>query len=169
MRVLVTGQPRPVVLQGIALFELSKGLLAFAAAAGLISLRHTDLRAVVETYLLRHGFDTGQGYLRLFIDSVAQATHQEVSLVAMAVVGYGLLRLAEAYGLWRAKHWAEWFAVISAALFLPLEFYHFIRYASLLGAAVILFNLALVVYLANLLQKQRRQRLALTPPPAAIS
>jgi len=150
----------PAALRGIALFEAIKGLLAVAAACGLLSLRNTDLHAATDALLLRHGIDPERHYTRLVIESVARATNHRTGQIAALAVAYGVIRLAEAYGLWRAKHWAEWFAVISAGLYLPLEFHHFAHAPSFFTAGVIFLNLALIVYLANLLMQQRAQRRA---------
>jgi uncharacterized membrane protein (DUF2068 family) len=78
-------------------------------------------------------------------------------LLALAFA-YALIRVAEGYGLWQGKHWAEWFAVISAGIYLPLEFQHFGHHATLLNAGVIFFNIVIVLYLARLLIQQRRGR-----------
>jgi hypothetical protein len=68
------------------------------------------------------------------------------------------------YGLWGEKHWAEWFAVISAGIYLPLELTHFGRHPSLFNAGVILVNMLIILYLATLLgqQREQRKRMALT-------
>jgi uncharacterized membrane protein (DUF2068 family) len=153
-------QRPPPALRGIALFEAVKGLLALAAAAGIISLRHTDLNAATVAFLLRHGIDPERHYVRLFIESVARATNHDVGLIAALAIAYALIRLVEGYGLWQGKHWAEWFAVISAGLYLPLEFQHLARHATLLTAGIIVFNLVLILYLAKLLNQQRAQRRA---------
>jgi uncharacterized membrane protein (DUF2068 family) len=151
-------QRSPLVLRGIALFEAAKGLLALAAACGIISLRHTDLHAATDTFLRRHGINPERHYTRLFIESVAKATNHHVAEIAALGFAYALIRLAEGYGLWQGKHWAEWFAVISAGLYLPLEIQHFARHATLLNAGVICFNVVLVLYLAKLLNQQRVER-----------
>ena len=148
----------PVGLRAIALFEASKGIVALAAVCGLLSLRHTDLHAVTDAFLLRHGIDPERHYTRLFIESVARATHHHGGQLAAVGSAYALIRLAEGYGLWRGKHWAEWFAVISAALYLPWEFMHFARHPRLFTAGVIVFNLALIIYLGKLLARQRTHR-----------
>ena len=148
----------PVALRAIALFEAAKGGLACAAAAGLLSLRHTDLHAATDAFLLRHGIDPERHYTRLAIESVAAATHSHAGQIAGLAFAYGFIRLAEAYGLWKARHWAEWFAVISAGLYLPLELQHFARRPSWLNASVILFNIALMLYLGKLLFDQRARR-----------
>ena len=151
-------QRPPLALRGIALFEAVKGLLALAAAFGLVSLRHTDLHTAADAFLIRHGIDPEQHYARLFIESLAQATnHHVIGLVSFALV-YASVRLLEAYGLWRGKHWAEWVAVVSAGLYLPLEFQHLARHGSWLTTGVICFNFLTVFYMARLLIQQRANR-----------
>ena len=36
---------------------------------------------------------------------------------------YSTARFVEAYGLWRRRSWAEWFAVISGGIYVPIELY----------------------------------------------
>jgi uncharacterized membrane protein (DUF2068 family) len=148
----------PLALRSIALFEAAKGLLAIAAACGIISLRHTDLHVATDAFLLRHGIDPERHYTRLFIESVAKVTNHHVGQIAALAFFYALIRLVEGYGLWQGKHWAEWFAVISAGIYLPLEFQHFAHHATVLNAGVIFFNILIMVYLAMLLNQQRAQR-----------
>ena len=149
---------QPLALRCIALFEAAKGLLALAATCGIISLRHTDLQAVTVAFLLRHGIDPARHHTRLFIESVANATRHNLREIAAVGFAYALIRMVEAYGLWRGKHWAEWFAVISAGIYLPLELQHFAHRASILSMGVIVFNLVIVLYLAKLLIQHRAER-----------
>lgn len=151
-------QRPPLTLRGIALFEAAKGALAFAAACGLLSLRHTDLHAATDAFLLRHNIDPERHYTRLLIESVARLTNHHVGQIAGFAFAYALIRFTEGYGLWQAKHWAEWFAVISAGLYLPLEFWHLPHHTTPLNSAVIVFNVALVLYLGRLLFQQRAHR-----------
>jgi uncharacterized membrane protein (DUF2068 family) len=159
-------QRPPVALRGIALFEAVKGALALAAACGLLSLRHTDLHAATDALLLRHGIDPERHYTRLFIESVARATNHHQAQFAALALAYALIRFAEGSGLWFGKRWAEWFAVISAGLYLPLEVEHFTHRPTLVNAGIILFNVALMVYLGKLLLQQRaaRRKLMVAPP-----
>jgi len=80
-----------------------------------------------------------------------------------------VIRLVEGYGLWNGKHWAEWFAVISAGIYLPLEFQHFAHHASPVNASVILFNIVIILYLARLLNQQRAERHAAAQAKAAAT
>src|ERR1039458_2018533 len=134
----------PVGLRTIALFEGAKGILALAAACGLLSLRHTDLHAVTDAFLLRHGIDPERHYMRLFIESVARATHHHEGQIAAVGFAYALIRLAEGYGLWQGEHRAR--ALSPAGLFFPTP--------------------ALFSSPASLRGRRRARR---PPPPAAAS
>ena len=151
-------QPQPLALRGIALFEAAKGLLALAAVCGILSLRHTDLHAAADAFLLRHGVDPERHYTRLFIETVAKVTHYHVGQLITLGLAYVLIRLVEGYGLWHGKHWAEWFAVISAGIYLPLEFQHLARHATLLNVVAIFSNIVIMLYLVKLLNQRQAQR-----------
>lgn len=151
-------QRPPLTLRTIAAVEAVKGALVVAAASGILSLRHTDLHAATDAFLLRHGINPERHYTRLFIESVARATNHHVGEIAAFGFAYAFIRFVEAYGLWHAKHWAEWFALLSAGIYLPLELQHFAHHPTLFNAGVILFNMALLVYLGKLLAQQQTQR-----------
>jgi len=146
----------PLALRSIAIFEGVKGALALAAACGIISLRHTDLHAATSAFLVRHGINPERHYTHMFVESVANATNHHVGQVVAFALSYAVIRLAEGFGLWYGKRWAEWFAVISAALYLPLEFQHYAHHVTILNAGVICFNVALVLYLARHLNARRK-------------
>src|SRR5689334_8610816 len=145
----------PAALRTIALFELAKGLLVLAAACGLLSLRHTDLHAAADAFLLRHGVDPEIPYRRLLIESVARATQYRTEQIAAFAFVYAVIRFLEGFGLWYGKPWAEWFAVISAGLYLPLEFRHLYLHPNLLSLSVVLVNIAIIFYLGYILSQQR--------------
>jgi uncharacterized membrane protein (DUF2068 family) len=154
----------PIALRSIAFFEAAKGALVLAAACGLLSLRHTDLHAATDTFLLRHGINPERHYMKLVIENVAKATNHHVGEIAALGFAYAAIRFVEGYGLWREKRWAEWFAVISAGLYLPLELTHFGRHPSLFNAGVIFVNMLIILYLASLLGQQRAERERATAP-----
>jgi uncharacterized membrane protein (DUF2068 family) len=156
----------PLGLRTIAVFEAAKGVLAAAAGTGILSLRHTDLHAATDAFLLRHHIDPERHYTRLFIESVARATHTHVGQVVAICFAYALIRYVEAYGLWLGKHWAEWFAVISAAIYLPIELQHVFHRVTVLNTGVMSFNIVIILYLVRLLSQQRaeRERARAAPP-----
>ena len=152
---MMESQRQPVALRGIALFEAAKGTLALAAACGLLQLRHTDLHAATDAFLLRHGMNPEMPNTRLFIETLARASHHHEAQIAGVALAYAAVRFAEGYGLWLGRHWAEWFAVISTGIYLPLEIWHFTHKPTPLNAGIIACNIALIFYLAKLLVQQR--------------
>ncbi len=151
-------QRTPLALRSIALFEAAKGFLVLAATCGIVSLRHTDLHAATDAFLLRHGVNPERHYTRLFIETVAKATNHHVGEIAALGLVYALIRFVEGYGLWHGKHWAEWFAVFSAGIYLPLELEHWGHHATILNAGVMFFNVVIILYLIKLLKTQRSER-----------
>jgi len=63
---------------------------------------------------------------------------------------YSVVRFVEAYGLWYLKAWAEWFAIISGSIYVPIELYELAKHATLVRATVLIANLAIVIYLVYL-------------------
>jgi uncharacterized membrane protein (DUF2068 family) len=83
---------------------------------------------------------------------------------AKLAFAYSLLRFAEAYGLWKARTWAEWIAFLSGTILLPLEIRELMRGVTLLRSGVFIVNLIIVGYMLYLLRSGR-----LSPVQAAES
>ena len=47
-----------------------------------------------------------------------------------------------------ARAWAEWFAILSGAVYLPIEIYKLVHHATALKAAIFLINMGIVGYVA---------------------
>ena len=69
---------------------------------------------------------------------------------AAGALAYSIVRWVEAWGLWNRRVWAEWFALLSGALYLPLEFAKLVERPSALHIAVISVNLAILLYMARI-------------------
>jgi uncharacterized membrane protein (DUF2068 family) len=67
--------------------------------------------------------------------------------VVLVACIYSGLRFAEGYGLWRAKAWAEWIALVSGAIYLPFEIYKLSHPVKALHLLIFLVNLAIVVFM----------------------
>jgi uncharacterized membrane protein (DUF2068 family) len=68
-------------------------------------------------------------------------------LLAVAACLYATLRFIEAYGLWRARAWAQWLAIVSGSVYLPFEIYELASRPDFLRGVVLTFNVAIVAYL----------------------
>ena len=75
-------------------------------------------------------------------------------LVSVAVV-YIVGRLAEAYGLWNDRAWAEWLAALSGGLYVPFEFEHLMHRPSAISVGVLAANVCVIGFLALQLWRRR--------------
>jgi uncharacterized membrane protein (DUF2068 family) len=67
---------------------------------------------------------------------------------------YAGLFLAEGIGLWSRKRWGEWLTVIITSSLVPVEIYEIYRHPSALKIAVLVLNLAIVLYLVYRIRKE---------------
>lgn len=140
-------------LYAIALLEAAKAVLALLAAAGLEISGPEPLRHLINSLIRRFGSDPEHGPLSSLLDLITPDT---VHLGATVLIAYALLRLLEAWGLWRAKAWASWLGCISAALYLPLDIYAIVHHPGLASWLLLGVNILVVVVLARDIGKRRQ-------------
>jgi len=137
------------VLRAVATFEMTKGLIVLLAACGVLLLVHREDPWDLADGLLRllH-ISPDHHFAQIFLDWADSLTIAKIWAVAAAALSYSVLRFAEAYGLWYARAWAEWIALVSGALYLPFEIYKLIHHPSPFHIWVFLINVAIVLYMA---------------------
>ncbi|MGC3964788.1 MAG: DUF2127 domain-containing protein [Rhodocyclaceae bacterium] len=144
-----------LTLRLIALFEAAKGGIVLVAGFGLLTLIHADLQTVAENLVRHSHLNPASHYPRIFIDTAAHTSNSSLWLLALLAAMYSIMRLVEAYGLWFARRWAEWFAVLSAGTFIPVEIYELSRHASAIRGGVLALNILIVIYLSRSLWGER--------------
>lgn len=139
-------------LRGIASLELAKGLVVLLAAIAIVFLVHRDPWDIADSLLhLLHISPDGH-FAQRFLDWADTLTDAKLWAVAGVALAYSVLRFFEAYGLWYARAWAEWIALISGCLYLPYEIYKLIHRQNLFHVSVLLINVVIVLYMAYLLK-----------------
>jgi uncharacterized membrane protein (DUF2068 family) len=143
-------------LRAIAVFEALKG--AGGLTIGILALGFVDRdNEVFAEQILRHlHIDPTWRYAQWFVKLVAEASDSQIMVVAGFFAIYAAVRFTEAYGLWRARRWAEWFAALSGAVYIPVEIYELAHRASWLKFGMLIVNLAVVAYMLWLLTEARR-------------
>jgi len=141
------------VLRAVASLEVTKGMIVLFAACGVLLLMHREDPWDIADGLLRllH-ISPDHHFAQVFLDWADSLSNAKIWTVAAAGLSYSILRFVEAYGLWYARAWAEWIALISGTLYLPFEIYKVIHRQSLFHVSVLLVNLAIVFYMAYLLK-----------------
>ena len=147
-------------LRGVAIFEAGKGLLAIAAAIWVITLLHKDMQDVAEHMLQLLHINPDRHLYQWLLRTVGGLTPRALWVIVCLILGYTVIRFVEATGLWLEKEWAEWFAFISGALYVPFELYHLIRHPTGVKWTILAINLLIVIYLGWLLQESFKRRKA---------
>lgn len=149
-------------LRGVALLEAGKGMLAILAATWVLTLRHKDMREVADSLLgALHKFlhiNPDRHAFQVLQRSVGGLTHSRLYLIAGLVLLYAVIRFVEAAGLWLEKEWAEWFALISGAAYIPFEIYELARHPTSFKWGIFGINVLVVWYLAWLLRDSYRRK-----------
>jgi len=127
-----------------------------SAGLGLLSLVHHDLQATAERLVRQSHLNPARHYPRIFIEAASHTNDSRLRSLAALAFLYAAVRFIEAYGLWRMKVWAEWFAIVAGSLFLPVEAYEMFRRATWMRGIVLLTNLFIVAYLVNVRLLSRR-------------
>ncbi len=141
-------------LRSVAVFEFAKGVVVLAAV---LSLRWLDPADLADSFLTLLHISPDHHLARLFLEMADRLSDVKFWHLALGAAVYSGLRVTEAIGLWRARAWAEWIALVSGALYLPLELRVLMRHASLLHASVFTVNLAIVAFMFYLRMYVPRQ------------
>ncbi|MCU1299102.1 MAG: hypothetical protein JWO91_3380 [Acidobacteriaceae bacterium] len=146
------------VLRAVASLELAKGLVVLAAAISILSIVHRDTGDIADWCLRVLHISPDHHFAQAFLNWADTLTEQKLLAVAGVATIYAALRFIEAYGLWHARPWAEWIALISGSLYLPFEIYKLMHHANLFHVGVFVINVAVVFYMAFLLATGRGAR-----------
>lgn len=145
-------------LRTVAVMEALKGAAVIALCIVLLSLLHKDLTSVVDhlTGLLRMNPDSRVA--DWFYELADRTTGRGIWTAATVGLAYSVGRFVEAYGLWNQRQWAEWFAVISGAIYLPFELFAVIAHPHWIRFVVLIANILVVLYVLRILIETRRER-----------
>lgn len=135
------------LVRAVVLFALAYGVARFRADQG--DLRATFERALPAARPLQaalHVNLTDTAFVAR-IQSVLSARPHSLALLWLALLGYGVLELAEGLGLVLMRRWGEYVAAVGTAVFLPLEVHELLARVTVLRLLTFLVNVAAVVYL----------------------
>ena len=140
----------------VAVFEAFKGLVAFAAASGMLLLFHRDLHELAVRLVEHAHLNPAAKYPRIFIEATTHLHNLRLTLLAIGAAAYSLIRFIEAYGLFRAAAWAEIFAAASGAIYTPFEVAELLHRFDWLSLTALTLNIGIVaIMLWALLQRQK--------------
>lgn len=129
-----------------------RGLGVLGLGLYLLTVNQDRLAVEVEGIQDRFGLTEGSGGLirhaaNYLLNQVAHLSAKGVVLIAVVSLVYGSLELLEATGLVLRRRWAEYLVVVATGFGIPLEIREVIVHPTLLRAALLVINVAVVIYL----------------------
>lgn len=159
----VTGRPPNLrgwfgaQLRIVAVFEFAKGALVLIAGLGLLAFVHRDIEDVVEELLLHLHLNPASHVPGIFVALAKRVASMDLWLLAIGAALYAAVRIAEGYGLWNDREWAEWLGAASGLIYVPFELYALAKGVTPVKLATLGFNLLVVAVLADALLRRRRR------------
>jgi uncharacterized membrane protein (DUF2068 family) len=151
-------EPSKGGLRIVAGMEAMKGVLVLLAGCGLLTVIHKDLHLAAVHLVQALHFNPAKHYPSIFIDAADKVSDLQLWMLALSALLYSVIRFVEAYGLWNKMQWAEWFGLLSGAMYIPLEIFEASREFTWPRITVLLVNLGVVGYLGDALLKSRKSQ-----------
>ncbi len=139
----------------VGLFKLSKAIFFFALGAGALHLVHRNVSDVVLRIVNALRLDPESHFVNVLMDKANLIGGHQLRRFSLFTFSYSLLCLIEGTGLVLEKVWAEYITVVLTVMGLPWESYELFLRFSLLKVAILLLNVAVLVYLLWVLKRKR--------------
>ena len=144
------------ILRALAIERWVRGLILLLLGIAVLRLRSTqvslqelfrrDLKSLDPFFRQIH-FTVSDSSTIHSIEKVLHAKPSTLNVIAGGLFAYAALQVLEGVGLWSMKRWGEYVAVVGTTIFIPLEVYELTEKVSWLKIAVLLINIAAVLYL----------------------
>lgn len=135
----------------VAAFEAAKGSLVLVAGFGLLSLLHKDFGRLADRFVQHSHLNPAHHFPRVFLDLATRVNDRMLWMMAAGAFAYSVIRLTEAWGLWRERRWAEWLGVLSGGIYIPVEVYELVHSPNWIKVTVLAINTLCVALLARAL------------------
>lgn len=145
-------------LRTVAVLEALKGVAVLALCVVLLSLLHRDLDTVVDQLTSWLRLNPDSRVADWFYELADRTTGRGIWTAVSVGLVYSSCRFVEGYGLWNQRHWAEWFAVISGAIYLPFELFALIAHPDWIKLVILVVNIFVALYILRILIETRRER-----------
>jgi uncharacterized membrane protein (DUF2068 family) len=107
-------------LRTVAVFEACKGFLVLFTGLALFSFIHQNVQILAEQLVGHLHLNPAKHIPRIFIEAAGNLTDRSILFLALFALLYSVMRFVESYGLWFAKRWAEWFALVSGCVYMAV-------------------------------------------------
>lgn len=145
-------------IRAIAIYEAVKGLIGLGAGFGLLALINRDITDFAEDLIGFLHLNSEGRIANRIVETVIKLNPANIKIFFAIALVYATKQFVEAYGLWRLRAWAEWVAIFSGLLYIPVEIYELIHKPTFTRAAILIFNAAIVIYLYSFRKEQKHEK-----------
>ena len=149
-------------IRTVALFEAFKGIIILLAGFALLRLVHGELQIIADNIVRHLHMNPARHNPHIFLDAIAGISDSKIKYLAVFAFLYSIVRFIEAYGLWHLKTWAEWFAILTGGIYIPVEIIGLFKHATFIKVSVFVINLFIVLYLIYIRTLNRKSLAELT-------
>lgn len=135
------------VIEGFALIVAAIAVWAWQGYKGTYSALLSRELPILQQAAEQFGWDLQHSLIAKWALDMANVGTGTLALLGGFLIVYGLLRWAEAVGLWLAKRWGEYLAVVLTTVFLPWEVVEVIHHVTVMKVILLLVNVAAVIWL----------------------
>ena len=135
------------ILRAIVFGLLAYGIWRFKSSRLSIEQAFNHELPQLRALMGEMGFNVNHSKLLGLVQHAFTLNARTLTWLAAAAAGYAVIELIEAVGLWLAKRWGEYFAMVVTSVGLPYEIYDLTAKITVLRAGAFAINLALVLYL----------------------
>lgn len=137
-------------LRTVAGIEALKGIIVLLLGLALLGLVHKDAEDVAERLLEHLHVNPDRRLAQALLRTASRVTDARLWGIAGAAVVYAGVRFTEAWGLWNRRVWAEWFALLSGALYLPWEVVKVVERPNWEHFGIIAANVGILLYMLQI-------------------
>jgi uncharacterized membrane protein (DUF2068 family) len=142
----------------IATGKAFNGMLLLAVACGAVGLLNHDVQQEAEHWISYLRVDPDNRYVAALLGKLGLVNDGDLKTLGGLAAIYAVLFLVEGVGLFLRKRWAEYLTVIATASLIPLEVYEIIRKCNVPKVALLVINVAILIYLVIRLKTERTER-----------
>jgi uncharacterized membrane protein (DUF2068 family) len=133
-------------LRTVASFEALKGAVVLLLMLLLLGVHH-HVDDIAENLLSQLHIDPDLRISQAFLSAAYRLSDMRLLTITGAAMAYSTVRFVEAWGLWNRRVWAEWFALLSGALYLPWEILKVAQKSNWLHIGILAINVLVVLYM----------------------
>lgn len=136
-------------LRAVATFEALKGIVVLVLGITLFAV-HKHAEDLAASLLFHLHIDPDRRLGNMLMNAATKLSDARLLSIAAATLTYCTVRFVEAWGLWNRRVWAEWFALLSGAMYLPWEILKIAERADWERIGVLGVNVIIVLYMLEI-------------------